>query len=76
MTPEQKEADRLIELFMAHAKNENPPRPNRRFHAKACAAIHCRGVIDVLKKLNPDYEENTYWHPIDHWNKVLELLNQ
>lgn len=71
MTPE-KEAEELIELFgdvkdqFGYSMTES--------QIKACAAIHCRGVIEVLKKLNPEYEETTYWHPIDHWNKVLELL--
>lgn len=99
MTPEQEEAERLIELFRPYANDitqydedmgMTPSLKEETKNAKACAAIHCRGVIDVLKKLRkPEYTTFIEWEQlkekdvadtwdgyeyIDHWNKVLELL--
>jgi hypothetical protein len=38
--------------------------------AKRCAELSCNEVIHALKKNNPEYLNNTYWHPIDYWENV------
>lgn len=38
--------------------------------AKQCALIAVDEIILILTKLNPEYEEKTYWHPIDYYKQV------
>lgn len=42
--------------------------------AKRCALICVDEIIVTLKKLNPQYEEKTYWHPIDYWKEVKHII--
>lgn len=67
------EAERLIELFLNHVKSERPPKPNGYYHAKACAAICVKEIIDshVQVGWSVTYKTNAY----EYWNKVLEHIN-
>lgn len=63
MTPKEK-AEKMVEkfyfLFPIDGKSL----------AKRCAELCCNEIIHALKKNNPEYLSNTYWHPIDYWENV------
>lgn len=66
---ELKEAKELIEKFLpltyhgAHIEQ-----------AKAAAIICVDKIIEVMKRQNPNYKKNTYWHPIDYWQLVKQAI--
>ena len=44
--------------------------------AKQCALIAVDEIIKNMEGKEPDYQEKTYWHPIDYWQQVkTEIKN-
>jgi hypothetical protein len=41
---------------------------------KQCAIISVDEIIGSYKSKSPNYEKETYWHPIDYWQQVKEKI--
>jgi len=76
------EAERIIELFLWFPKDET-----EQTRAKACAAMCVKEIIEAVEAFGychamyDDYETGQITttdekNPTDHWNKVLEHINQ
>ena len=44
--------------------------------AQKCALICVDEIIKALTHQNPNFEDNTYWSPIDYWQQVRTAINQ
>ncbi len=72
-------AKELVEKFKDYAYVEwhgGEDEMTNEIAAKECALICVDEIISALKKNNPEYLKNTYWHPIDFYKQVIEEINK
>lgn len=69
---EMEAVERIVDLFFHEVLHYDVEYGHKL--AKACAVIHCKGIIEVLTKINDDYDDNFLDNRIDHWNKLLNYL--
>jgi hypothetical protein len=70
MTPKE-HADELINLFEHETYHQV-----KDGLANQCAIICVDRIIHALQNANPNYEKETYWHPIDFYRQVKEELEK
>lgn len=58
---------------MTNALFDNGASINKQSVNAACI-IAVEEILSALKTAEPDWQNTTYWHPIDFYSQVLEIL--
>jgi hypothetical protein len=69
-----KKVEELIEKFYIVFKESPLAKEAWRKEAIQCSIICVDEIIASYKNKSPNYENETYWHPIDYWQQVKERL--